>query len=163
MSSTNGDPRARLKGVIAQELESGETVVYDRVEDRAHCLNQTAAVVWRHCDGATPVRDIARALHEEAAVPEDEGIVDLALAELNRAKLLEPYAARKEQRAGMTRRQAVKRLGYGAVVGALLPLVISIVAPSPAAAASCLPNGARCGSGQGTCCSGNCSGGICVP
>ena len=163
MSSTDGNPRARLGELVTQELESGETVVYDRTKDRIHCLNRAAAVVWQHCDGSRSVADLARVLHDEAGVPEDRAIVDMALAELRKAKLLESLPSAAGLGEQMTRRQAVERLGYGAVIGALLPFVASIVAPKPAAAASCLPNGARCGGGQGVCCSGNCVGGICVP
>jgi hypothetical protein len=47
----------------------------------------------------------------------------------------------------MNRRQMVRTLGLAAVVA--VPLVTSIVAPTPVQAATCLPPGAACnGSGQ---------------
>ena len=161
MSSTDDRPRARFEELVTKQLESGETVVYDRTRDRVHCVNRTAALVWQHCDGTRSVADLAHILHDEVGLPEDEAIVDLALAELRKAKLLE---AEPEGvfTAPLTRRQAVQRLSYGAVIGALLPVVASIVAPRSAAAASCLPNGARCTSGF-DCCSETCTDSICAP
>ncbi len=161
MSSTDDRPRARFEELVTKQLEGGETVVYDRTRDRVHCVNRTAALVWQHCDGTRSVADLARILHDEVGLPEDEAIVDLALAELRKAKLLE---AEPEGvfTAPLTRRQAVQRLSYGAVIGALLPVVASIVAPRPAAAASCLPNGARC-TDDNDCCSGFCTSFLCTP
>ena len=105
--------------------------------------------------------DLARILHDEVGLPEDEAIVDLALAELRKAKLLE---AEPEGvfTAPLTRRQAVQRLSYGAVIAALLPVVASIVAPRSAAAASCLPNGIKCTSDD-DCCSRICVSFLCSP
>ena len=47
-------PAARTSGLVVRELAE-ETLVYDEERHRAHCLNRTAALVWRHCDGKTPV------------------------------------------------------------------------------------------------------------
>lgn len=162
MPSTNGGPRARLGELLVRELESGETVVYDRRNDTVHCLNSTAALVWQRCDGTRTISDLAQVLHDETGLPRDEAVVDLALADLRKAKLLEAAPGEFSLAPPVTRRQALERLGYGAAIAALLPVVASIVAPPPAAAASCLPNGARCGSNN-DCCEGNCAGGICAP
>ena len=40
-------PVRRAEGLIVQEVAE-ETVVYDQKGHRAHCLNKTAALVWRH-------------------------------------------------------------------------------------------------------------------
>ena len=39
-------PAAREEGLIIQEM-ADEVLVYDRERYKAHCLNQTAALVWR--------------------------------------------------------------------------------------------------------------------
>jgi len=52
-------PRARKDDLLIQDLPE-ETLVYDVVRHRAHCLNRTAALVWRHCDGKTSVEKLAR-------------------------------------------------------------------------------------------------------
>jgi Coenzyme PQQ synthesis protein D (PqqD) len=56
-------PRAREAGLIVRELED-ETLVYDADTDRAHCLNQTAARIWKHCDGTSSVPQIADLLSQ---------------------------------------------------------------------------------------------------
>ena len=161
MPSTDGKPQARFADLVSRQLESGETVVYDRTRDKIHCLNRGAALVWKHCDGTRTTGDLAHILHEEAGLPEDEAIVDLALVELRKARLLEAEPEGGVFTAPLTRRQAVQRLSYGAVIGALLPVVASIVAPRSAAAASCLPNGWQCTAG-GDCCSGFCVSFLCA-
>jgi hypothetical protein len=60
-------PEAR-GDVISKEVD-GELLVYDRVRDEAHCLNQTAAAVWKLCDGRTTPSEIAEKLSGNAQTP----------------------------------------------------------------------------------------------
>jgi hypothetical protein len=53
---------------VIQELPD-ETLVYDLQRNRAHCLNRTAALVWRHCDGQATVADLARSLKDTLNLP----------------------------------------------------------------------------------------------
>jgi hypothetical protein len=123
--------KARHEAIIAKELR-GEFVLYDERAQRAHELNAPAAAVWRHCDGKTSVGDLAAALAAETDLPADEEIVRLALAQLSKAGLLEgpPDAFA----AGVSRRQIIQRLGLAGAF--LLPIVSTLVAPSPAMAQS---------------------------
>ena len=43
-------PRARKSGLIVKEVD-GEVLIYDQKTNKAHCLNPTAAKVWKYCDG----------------------------------------------------------------------------------------------------------------
>jgi hypothetical protein len=52
-------PKARSEGIITKELD-GEVLVYDAARDRAHCLNETAAAIWKLCDGQTTASEIAQ-------------------------------------------------------------------------------------------------------
>ena len=47
-------PRARKEGLVVQDMPD-ELLVYDVDRHKAHCLNQTAALVWKRCDGKTSV------------------------------------------------------------------------------------------------------------
>ena len=126
-------PKARSEGILVREL-NGDFIVYDEDAGRAHELNTAAASVWRHCDGATPVDALAAALAAETELPADEEIVHLALAQLSKAGLLEgPEVALA---ARVSRRQLIQRLGLAGSVTLLLPMVGSLVVPSPAAALS---------------------------
>jgi hypothetical protein len=139
-------PETRRSGLLIRELPD-ELLVYDQERHRAHCLNRTAALVFRHADGTRSVADLARAF-DPAAGPAEEEVVKLALAQLAAGGLLEGESA-VEAPARLTRRDLARRVGIAAAV--LLPAVATIVAPTPAeAAATCVtscagqPNGTRC-------------------
>jgi hypothetical protein len=125
-------PQTRRSGLLIRELPD-ELLVYDQEQHRAHCLNQTAALVFRHADGT-------RTAAELALLPgADDQVVGLALEQLAAAGLLEGAApgAEPASPAGMTRRDVARRVGLAAAI--LLPAVASIVAPTPAeAAATCV-------------------------
>ena len=50
MKNASRLPHARTDNLVIRELDD-ETLVYDMERDEAHCLNQTAALVWKQCDG----------------------------------------------------------------------------------------------------------------
>jgi hypothetical protein len=142
-------PRARKQGLVLKELPD-EILVYDLARHHAHCLNRTAGIVFKHCDGETSVQELAALLDGEAGQPADENLVWLALEQLEKAELLEEQLRPLPESGPRSRREMMKRMGLAAAT--LLPLVTSIVAPTPAeAAASCvtlctgMPFGTRCG------------------
>lgn len=132
-------PVARAAGLVIQEL-SGETLVYDLEIDKAHCLNQTAAWVWRWCDGKNSIDDITRLFGERSGGSIEKDLIRLALDGLNRSNLLENE--RLPVLSQQTRREAVKRIGLAAVVA--LPIITSLAAPSAAQAGSVCNSGASC-------------------
>jgi hypothetical protein len=132
---------------------AGELIVYDRENDRVHCLNSTAAFVWTHCDGRTSVATMAQLLEDEMKEPVEQEIVLYALAQLNQSKLLDDSYAGIGPNQKLSRR-AVMRLGVATAL--TVPLITSIVAPTAAQAASCLPSGASCASNS-ACCSDSCT------
>lgn len=151
-------PRARAGAeLVVQELP-GEVLVYDERRQKAHCLNECAALVWRRCDGKTTVAEMIAAL-ERHGLAADAEVVALALTELRRANLLDDQDddAPATQALSRSRRRALKRLGMVAGVALALPIVQSIVAPSIAEAASCLPRGGPCNANN-QCCSRLCLG-----
>jgi Coenzyme PQQ synthesis protein D (PqqD) len=156
MKGTNQlKPRARTEGLVIETLPD-ETLVYDLDRDVAHCLNQTASLVWRRCDGSNTTKQIARALTKELDQPVDESLVWLALNQLERNRLLrDPVPAHIP---AIDRRDVIRALAVGAVVA--VPVVASIVAPAPAQAASCFPNGSGCET-SAECCSNFCNQGTC--
>ena len=150
-------PNARREGLIVEEL-AGETLVYDLGTHKAHSLNASAALVWRHCDGRTSAQAMARILHEELKAPESEELVSLALDRLKAARLLTDDSPRSDDR--VTRRAVMKKLALAGGLSLLLPTVHSIIAPTPAQAQTCinpggLPPGATC-SVNAQCCSDFC-------
>jgi Coenzyme PQQ synthesis protein D (PqqD) len=147
-------PVARKEGLVIQELPD-ETLVYDLDSDKAHCLNRAAALVWKRCDGRATTASIAQSVATELQTPVDEKVVWLALDQLGRNNLLEQQPVAPPMLAGLNRREMVRVLGIAAAV--TVPLVTSILAPTPANAASCIASGQPCTSGP-QCCSGSCTG-----
>ncbi len=168
-------PQARADGLVVREV-ADEVLVYDLERHRAVCLNRTAALVWRACDGRADVSGLGRALRAElpaaASAAATEDVVWLALEQLGREHLLRervrrnaaPSAStsklksagtsRTARGAGMSRRELMRALGVAAAFA--LPVVTAIVAPTAAQAVSCLPTGAAC-STSSQCCSGTCA------
>lgn len=141
-------PRARTEGLVVQNLED-EVLVYDLERHKAHSLNRTAAIIWRHCDGRTTLEELARLLKTELKTEVDEELVCFALEQLGRDHLLEERAQLPMNGARMSRRALMLRLGMAA---ALVPLVTTISAPTANAATSCV----------GVPCPGGTCPGICI-
>lgn len=158
MKTTSNGPRARKQDLIVKEMPD-EVLVYDLVRDKAHCLNRTAALVWNYCDGRTSVAKMTGRLGKELQAPVDERLVWLALDQLSRNHLLDERIVSPAIMTGLTRREMIRALSVAAVV--TVPVITSIVAPTPAQAATCLPFGAVCTIGA-ECCSGLCSSGSCT-
>jgi hypothetical protein len=145
-------PRLRADGLIIHELPD-ELLIYDKVRDLAHCLNQTAAFVWRACDGQRTPEEIARKLTTQLGVAVPEDVVLFALAQLEKIHLLEQREAIPASFARMSRRQMARSLGLTAAVA--LPLITSILVPTPAKAATCIAPGQPCSPVQLCCTSCN--------
>jgi hypothetical protein len=140
-------PKARTHQLIVRTLPE-ETLIYDQTADKAHCLNRTAALVWKHCDGKTSAAQLAAVLKSELGIPAGEPLIHLTLEKLARRRLLENYA---EPSVRQDRRKMLRKLALAA-----LPVILTITAPRTAQAASQAgPTPPTCPPGQ-TMCSGVC-------
>ena len=155
-------PRARQEELVVRELPD-EMLVYDLERHEAHCLNRTAALVWKKCDGKTTLLEITESLAKELNATVDERIVILALDQLTKFHLLDKAETQPlglpSEMMRMSRREMMRTLGTAAAVA--LPLIVSISAPTAAQAASCVP-GPSCTPGGLPCCVGTCTAGICT-
>jgi hypothetical protein len=158
------NPVVRRSGLVVRELPD-ELVVYDLDNHQAHCLNRTAAAVYRAADGRHDVAALAAMLAGREGEAADEDVVRMALEQLDRAGLLEGETA-VPPAAGVSRRDVMLKVGLGAAV--LLPIVTSILAPTPAeAAATCVsscsgqPNGTPCSCLGANPCTDTCISGAC--
>ena len=134
-------PMMRQQGLVVDDLPD-EVLVYDLDRHKAHCLNRTAALVWRRCDGRTTAADIARQLTKKLTAPVDEELVWLALGQLGKLHLLENQIALPPEMSGLSRRQMVRRMGLAAAVA--VPVITSLIAPTPAQAFTCIASGGPC-------------------
>ncbi len=136
-------PCARREGVVVQNV-SDETLVYDSERQQANLLNPTATLVWKFADGTRSVSEIARLMSEKVNAPVDPRVVWYALEQLSNKNLLQTRAPIPNEYAHMTRRAFLANAGLvGAAV--VIPVVVSMLAPSPAQAQS------GCGSIEDSC------------
>ncbi len=147
-------PHGRKSGLIVK-VADGEVLIYDLERDKAHCLNDTAARVWKYCDGKTTVAAACSSLSRELNAPCDQKVIWYALDQFAKDNLLEeklvlPATASR----GMNRRQMVRTLGLTAVIA--VPVVTTILAPTAAQAATQNPPGGLC------CVPSQCTSGFCV-
>ncbi len=150
-------PLARQQQIIVKQLPD-ELLVYDLERNRAHSLNESAAAIWKLCDGRTSPTEITKQLGNQTGQKLQEEFVWLALDQLSRDHLLvEQIAVPKNLPllGKMSRREAVRRIGIGAAIA--LPVIYSITAPTPAQAATCIPSNGSCATSS-QCCSGFCRG-----
>ena len=162
--STRRLPKAIKKGFEVQKL-AGEALIYDLERHRAYRLNPTASLTWKHCNGKTSYAEMALLLEKKLDIEADQELVRLVVARLRDLHLVEGRSTAKRY----SRRELIlklKKLGLAASV--MLPLVTSIVSPSPAEALSCVdfdgcvgvPNCTPC---RPPGCTHYCCGGVCVP
>ena len=127
-------PEARREGLVIQDMPD-EVLVYDLNTNKAHCLNQTAAFVWKACDGNNSIADITNLFAQQSGDQINEDLIWLAIDQLKENDLLEKEINSKFK--GESRRSVIKKIGLATVVA--LPIVASLAAPTSAlAAVSCL-------------------------
>ena len=147
-------PHARSSGLIITDLDP-EVIIYDKERDKAYCLNQTSALVWKYANGKRTVAEIAQAMEHKLHSPVDEQVVWFALQQLEKDRLMRADAALPKQAVGISRREFVKKMGMTAVA-VTVPAVISMTAPLSAFAQSCLPITTQGCTSSSQCCDGCC-------
>lgn len=156
-------PVARKSGLVVQEVPD-EVLVYDLDSNKAHCLNQTAALVWKSCDGRNSVSEIAKIVEQQTGGKISEDFVWLAVDQLSENALLEQEL--KANFAGQSRRDVMKKIGLASMIA--VPVIASLVAPQSALAASSCncnnPNACNAAARAGCPSTVNCNGvGVCAP
>ena len=126
--------RVRQSGLLSEDMH-GERVIYDNGNKKVHHLNPTMTWVWDHCDGSRTIDELIAALHSDTGCDDARGLITSGLKQLGEANLLEPgsvdLTALEVQRSTVSRRGAVI-----AGVSMAVPMMTSILAPTPAAAKS---------------------------
>lgn len=140
------NPVARTTGLVIQDVPD-EVLVFDMETNKAHCLNKTAALVWKSCDGTRSVSQIAEFVGTQAGETVADDLVWLAIDQLGANDLLEKPV--KADFKGISRRDVIKRIGLTSMVA--LPVIASLVAPPTAlAVGSCAcTSTAQCGTMPG--------------
>jgi PqqD family protein of HPr-rel-A system len=122
--------------LILERLDNGETLVVDEAAGRTHTLNASAAAVfdaWR--EGKRSLPELAERLSQSTGLPADDGLVVAALSQLEDAGLIEGDIPQLPVRQ-VSRRRLLELAASVGAAAATLPLVESIVTPTPAMAQS---------------------------
>jgi hypothetical protein len=152
--------RPEHKNMIMRPLKD-ELVLYDPETKKAFCLNRVASEVWVLCDGKTTVEEIVEHFKKLDKPEIGRNVIHLSLRKLQRSGLLKNGSQGIEQLTFRSRRALIKKLGLAAAM--TLPVITSIVVPTPSEAASpCRHSFQPCPRGNTQCCSGLCVGGFCV-
>lgn len=148
-------PLTRKANLVVREIKD-EVLLYDLSLHKAYSLNRVSALAYHLCDGTNSISEISELMTRELKTPVSEGMVWLALKELNRQNLLENGESFSAQVAGVSRRELLRTARATSI--AMLPVIISIVVPQAAMAATCIPAFQNCSPGGIDCCPGS----ICV-
>lgn len=153
-------PLSRNDGLVIQEVDQ-EVLIYDLETNKAICLNPTAKFVWQHCDHKTSIHEVTKKLSGKFDSKITGDVVRLALNELKKANLLEKETVSIGAEEKVSRRDLVVKYG---VPMAVLPIIMSLVAPTSAQTGSCIASGQPCTSGGTPCCGDFtfCNGSVCV-
>jgi len=155
-------PKARLKNLVVQEVQD-EVLVYDLDSNKAHCLNRSAGFIWKACDGANSLADIARQFERAGGGKVTEDFVWLAVDQLGEHALLETGSPSNGVR--RPRREMLKTIGLASAVA--LPVISSLVVPPNTLGAlncACRTDADCLGPGVGACPAMICnSRGVCAP
>jgi hypothetical protein len=134
-------PKSRKDELVIQEAD-GELLIYDLRANKAFCLNETSALIWKACDGTRSVGDLSGYVSQETKKTASDDLIWFALEELKKQKLLSDMPAAADRFEGMSRREVVKRIGLGTAIA--LPVIAGLIAPKAAHAASACVAGGSC-------------------
>lgn len=131
-------PKAASEDLVVQNT-ADELLIYNLTENRAICLNKTAALVWENCDGKSDIKTITERVEVKLSAPIQEDLILFALSQLKKEGLLIDPENIQNGFGELSRRDAVKKIGFASMVA--LPIVSAIVAPKAAFAQSCVNPG----------------------
>lgn len=136
-------PNARTADIIEQEADK-ELLIYDLRTNKAYTLNETSKKIYQSCDGKSTFGDVQNRYKYTA------DLIHFTLQELAANNLVENYHG--DHFSGLSRREALKRVGLAAAVS--LPVVSAFMIPTAAHAASACTTGTAAdgGSGAGQAC-----------
>lgn len=127
-------PKARQTEIVVQEL-GDELLIYNLKTNKTFALNETAALVWRNCDGKNSIAEIAGKLTLELKEFVSEDMIWLALEKLKKDDLIETDKNFVLPFGNSSRREVIRRVGMASLVA--LPVIASLVAPTSVYAGSC--------------------------
>jgi len=125
-------PQARTEGLVIKNLPD-EVLIYDLDRHKAYCLNETAALIWKNCDGRTTIQEMGKLL-KQMDTNAGEDVVWFALDRLEKARLLNEKVSQLANVPKPSRRELLGKLGASALLA--VPVILSVTSPTAAQTAS---------------------------
>ncbi len=129
-------PISRKDNLVVQKIDN-EIMIYDLIDNKAFCLNETSAMVWQLCDGEKSPLEMSKILSDKIGSKANEDLVWFAVDQLKKENLIENGNEQTSPFSGMNRRDIIKKVGLTTMIA--LPFVASLAAPQSVMAASCGP------------------------
>ncbi len=133
----NNKLRSRTENIVVQKL-GNEVLAYDLKTNKAYSLNDPSALIYQLCDGSRTIDQIIGELNKQLTHKVNSEFVWYAIHQLQKNSLISETQPVKTGFEGLTRREAVKRVGFATL--AALPIISMVTAPTSLMAQSnCLP------------------------
>jgi hypothetical protein len=123
----------RRTDIIYEEV-AGECIVYDSNRQKAHHLNSTMTWIWNSCDGQTTLESMTERFERQFGTARTAEIVISGLQQLEHCELLQSPLQFSSTPSTLLQPSVTRRSVMAGAV--LMPAVVSILAPTPAAAMS---------------------------
>lgn len=133
----NNRIHSRTENIVVQKL-GNEVLAYDLKTNKAYSLNEPSALIYQLCDGSRTIDQLIVELNKQLKYKVDSEFVWYAIHQLQKNSLISETQPIKTGFEGLTRREAVKRVGFATL--AALPIISMVTAPTAVMAQSqCLP------------------------
>ncbi len=126
--------RTESRELIIEKLPDGSTAVYDATSQTLHSLNAPTAAAFEACRERRTLPELVNAMNEALRRPVSEGLALMAVAELERARLVTSEGAAPDNRFA-SRRNLLRAAGMA------LPAVLSLTAAQQRAFAATAGSG----------------------
>ena len=129
----NNKPSPKTEDIVVQRL-GNEVFVYDLITNKVYSLNETSALVYLSCDGKRSLEEVVNEVNKQAKHKVNVDYVLYAIHQLQSSNLISEFKTVKTGFEGLTRREAVRKVGFATL--AVLPIISIIVAPTAVMAQS---------------------------
>ncbi len=118
--------QAGVESLTIERLSDGSTAIVDNRVKSVHSLNPSATLVWEACARGATVEQIREAIEAQSGSPVDAEVIHQALAQLQRANLIESASPVSAEAIDLSRRSLLKRAGTAGAFA--IPVVLTLTA-----------------------------------
>lgn len=115
-----------VESLTVERLSDGSTAIVDNRVKSVHSLNSSATLVWDACAQGATVAHICEAIEAKSGSPVDAEVIHQALAQLQRANLIESESPISAETIDLGRRSMLKRAGAAGAFA--IPVVLTLTA-----------------------------------